>query len=59
MANRNTTRALALIAAAFLVVTMLIIKTRAQSPLEGRPARTTPVEPSRAGISGEQLFDRK
>lgn len=59
MANRNTIRTLALIAAAFLVVTMLIIKTRAQSPLEGRSARTTPLGPSRSGISGEQLFDRK
>ena len=59
MANWNTMRVLAMIAAAFLVVTMLIIKTRAQSPLEGRPARTTPLELSRSGISGEQLFDRK
>jgi len=55
MANRNTIRTLALIAAAFLVVTMLIIKTRAQSPLEGRSARATPLGPSRSGISGSNF----
>lgn len=56
MSKTNTRRALALMAAAFAVLTLFIMEARAQSVLEGQAEITTPLEPLRPGVSGDQLF---
>lgn len=57
MSKLNTRRALALIGAAFAVVTIFIMEARAQSALESQAEITTPLEPLRPGVSGDQLFE--
>lgn len=54
---RNTKRAFALIAAAFAVLTIFIMKARAQSTVESQAEITTPLEPLRPGVSGDQLLE--
>ena len=58
MSKPNTKRALALIAAAFAVLTLFIMEARAQqSALESHTQVTTPLEPLRPGVSGDQIFE--
>lgn len=57
MSKTNTRRALALIAAAFALLTLFILEARAQSALESQAKITTPLEPLRFGVSGGQLFE--
>jgi hypothetical protein len=56
MTERNTKRALALIAVVFGLVTMLIAKAKAQSDPESQSALTAPLEPLRPGVGADQLF---
>jgi hypothetical protein len=56
MAAWNTKRALALIAVAFWLVTMLIAKAKAQSDSENQSTSTAPLEPLRPGVAADQLF---
>jgi len=58
MSKPNTRRALALIAAVFALLTLFIMEARAQrSALESRTEITTPLEPLRSGVSGDQVFE--
>ena len=58
MSKPNTRRALALIAAAFALLTIFIVEARAQqSVLEGHTEITTPLGPLRSGASGDQIFE--
>src|SRR5262249_31097874 len=57
MSKRNTKRALFLIATAFALLTAFIVKAKAQSARESLPELTTPLEPLRPGVSGDQLFE--
>src|SRR5215467_4687607 len=57
MSKPNTRRALALIAAAFAVLTLFIMEARAQQTvLESQAEIRTPLQPLRPGVSGDQLF---
>lgn len=56
MSKRNTKRALALIATAFAVLTAFIMEAKAQSVRESSSGITTPLEPLRPGVSGDQIF---
>ena len=58
MSKPNTRRALALIAAAFAIVTLFIVDARAQqSALGSHTEITTPLEPLRSGVAGDQVFE--
>src|SRR5437660_1043434 len=47
---------LRLVAATFIVVTVLMVEAKAQSDLENQTEITTPLEPSRPGVTESQLF---
>ena len=55
MTARRTKRALALIAAAFAVLTVFIIEAKAQSDRESQSELAAPLEPLRPGIAADQL----
>jgi hypothetical protein len=56
MSGRNTKRALAVIASAFVVLTICIAHARAQSPPENETKIKAPIEPLRPRITANQLF---
>ncbi|HEV2728988.1 MAG TPA: hypothetical protein VGV15_03065 [Terriglobales bacterium] len=56
MSTRNTKRALALIAAAFVVLTVFIMEARAQSAQEDYSELTVALEPVRLGVSADRLL---
>jgi hypothetical protein len=47
---------LRLVAATFIVVTVLMVEAKAQSNLESRTELTAPIEPLRPGVAESQLF---
>jgi len=53
---RKTKRALALVAATFIVLTVFIVGAKAQSAPELQFELTAPLDPVRSGISAEQLL---
>src|SRR5215470_15014043 len=56
MKAQNTKRALALIAVAFCLLTMLMAKAKAQADPGNQSALGAPLEPLRPGIGADQLF---
>lgn len=56
ISTRNTKRALALLAAAFVTLTVFIVEARAESAPEYQSEVTAPLEPVRSGVSADQLL---
>jgi hypothetical protein len=55
-AAARTKLILRLVAATFIVVTVLMVEAKAQSNHESRPELTAPLEPLRPGVAADQLF---
>ena len=56
ISTRNTKRALALLAAAFVTLTVFIVQARAESAPEYQSEVTAPLEPVRPGVSADRVL---
>jgi len=56
VSTARTKLILRLVAATFIVVTVLMVEAKAQSELESRTELTAPLEPLRPGVTESQLF---